>query len=47
MLRESRLKLIEHFLCALGIVAAVNYVDTNISLIAPTFVTLSHDKFSL
>jgi len=43
--RRSRLKL-AGLLFALGI-ARVNYVDTNISLIARTFVTLPYDKFSL
>jgi len=42
---RSRLKL-AGLLFALGI-ARVNYVDTNISLIARTFVTLPYDKFSL
>jgi len=43
--RRSRLKL-AGLLFALGI-ARVNYVDTNISLIARTFMTLPYDKFSL
>jgi len=41
-----KLKLSGHFLYDISI-ARVNYVDTSISLIARTFVTLSYDKFSL